>query len=106
MSTPNVAYVEEYKIVDGPSKWDLMLALFDSRGGSRFVEMRTTRGSSKNVTRRHLVIHTLQQEDGSGNNWNFEGYLVDEEPLNRYAAQISGFYSIHKRKGSLKIHIR
>ncbi len=55
-------------ITDGPSKWDLALALFDrSMVNSRRATF--TWGGTKHSVR----VHSVEAEDGSGESWNIKG---------------------------------
>ncbi len=90
-----------FNITNGPSKWDLMLALFDGDCHHK----RMVRFSLKDLKRDPIkdpeipdlsfVINTLEREDGSGENWNFEGYY----PGSSQNGPCQGFFSIRTRTG-------
>ena len=61
------------KITEGPSKWDLMLALFDHKPRSRRVTFKLEGGQEF-----QLLVLRVQAEDGSGESWNIDGHA---EPL-------------------------
>ncbi len=80
-------------IVDGPSKWDLMVSLFHGDLGRRHhVRFHTLQSTFCDV-----VIDELQREDGSGERWNFKGRVLDSELLPK--APVSGFFSTRSRQG-------
>ncbi len=55
-------------LIDGPSKFDLMLSLFDKGREVTF----TDEGGMKY----HAAISMVQSEDGSGESWNLSGSAV------------------------------
>lgn len=57
--------VTQTKIIDGPSKFDLMLALFDRKGNDRTVDFKTEDGKEWSA-----LIRSVEVEDGSGESWN------------------------------------
>lgn len=64
------------KIIDGPSKFDLMLALFDRKSvNTRQVTFATENGRDLGQTL-NAVINSVGVEDGSGESWILEGYFM------------------------------
>jgi hypothetical protein len=61
------------RITGGPSKFDLMLALFDRASGIRGVTFDIQRFEYPSVG---VVINEVGLEDGSGESWNFKGKTV------------------------------
>lgn len=94
-------------ISQGPSKYDLSLALFDRKPvNTRDVELKL-----EDDTVVHLVINGVEIEDGSGESWIFKGYLrrlrprpgsdlptVPAPPSNCF-----GYYRTDTRKGWLRL---
>ena len=80
----------------GPCKMDLMLALFDSpvfpANRRRSVEFTIANGEKIEV-----FVSSVQQEDGSGESWNIEGFH------GKSFKKISGYYSTQRRSGTLTI---
>ncbi len=79
-------------IVDGPSKFDLMLALFDT--GGRTVAFRMK--SDDTVQAR---IHSVGIEDGSGESWLISGSY---KWLDNVTCLFEGYYSTRRRTGYFK----
>lgn len=87
-------------IIQGPSKFDLMLALFDRKvNNPRHVDFKLSGG---NVTT-FVVINGVEVEDGSGENWIFKGYAKNATATDHQGAKTSstcfGFYRTDTRKG-------
>jgi hypothetical protein len=83
-----------FNIVNGPSKFDLMLSLFDGNKTPR----RTVDFHLEGVkTRIQVAITEIQQEDGSGESWNFEGHT--QNPFMHF--QVCGYFSTSGRTGTL-----
>ncbi len=79
-------------IVDGPSKFDLMLALFDT--GGRTVAFRMK--SDDTVQAR---IYSVGIEDGSGESWLITGSY---KRLDNTTCNFSGYYTTRRRTGYIK----
>ena len=90
-----------FNIVDGPSKLDLMLSLFDGDSGLR---RKVTFLLERSLSRNHLhpVINKVGREDGSGENWMFEGYC---RKVNGQDDLIRGFFSTRTRTGWVEMNI-
>lgn len=81
----------------GPSKFDLMLALFD-RAGSRPRSVQFTAGPGHSLV--DVVITGVSMEDGSGESWLFEGY--ERPPRDRgTTTPLCGSYRTNTRAGWL-----
>ncbi len=87
-------------IVDGPSKFDLMLALFDVYSNRRrTVEFLLENPEAKQVDLQcaslNFVINEVGREDGGDENWLFKGYykVADRN------GHVRGFFSTRTRKG-------
>ena len=83
------AVMASCKIIGGPGKFDLMLALFDrSFGRSRTVTI-TLEGRVV----KELYVSGVQIEDGSGESWNIEGHVDGR--------QVTLYYHSVRRTGIL-----
>jgi len=67
--------VREFKIVAGPSKYDLQKALFDRMGNGN--KPHTVTFTNDKGARIVAVILVVAAEDGSGESWNIEGYFTN-----------------------------
>lgn len=87
-------------IAGGPSKFDLMIAFFDKNGSHRRPVIFKIGGPDfPTIIEVPVVINTLGWEDGSGNNWNIEGYASDGpfQGLN-----VVGYFNSNRREGWIK----
>ena len=92
-------------ITAGPSKFDLMLALFDRGGTPRSVEFRLA-GPGKH--RALVVITAVECEDGSGESWNYKGRLLRIHPSKEgdgspRLQDAEGWYHSGRRQGTMRI---
>lgn len=77
---------------NGPSKFDVMLALFDRKNPSpRSVQFSLEDDPSEKV---NVVITGISIEDGSGESWLFTGFLKYAE-----ARKIKGWFRTDRRVG-------
>ena len=81
-----------FNVTGGPSKFDLMLSLFDGNKDPRRTVEFQLEGAHVPIT---AGITMVQQEDGSGESWNFEGWLANY----RRGFNIKGYYSSRSRTG-------
>lgn len=93
---------EIHNVVNGPSKFDLMLGLFDSKAvNARAVAFQLQDGRCIEV-----VVNAVSQEDGSGESWNIEGRArrlsTDVGPVPPVPRRLKGYYSTQGRKGWLR----
>lgn len=96
-------------IVDGPSKYDLSVALFHGGSSERHkVVFRLKRtdepvpwvglaSGKPAVPAAVCTINAAEREDGSGENWNFRGYLQGHP--SRISSRVSGYYNTQHRTG-------
>ena len=95
---------EEYQIIDGPSKMDLMLGLFDnSNKHPRTVEftiapvivnvLPDVLGEKEQVS---VFVDSVQAEDGSGESWNICGRCADKR------GKVKIYFSTQRRAGHLE----
>ena len=75
-----------YRIVEGPSKFDLMLSIFQDK------EVTFTLEQVKDLVKAHIQV--IEREDGSNERWNLCGYS-DKKKFKAY-------FSTHNRKGHLE----
>lgn len=88
-------------IVDGPSKWDLSIALFNkslARNGPRFVD--AVRFKTAESQRHFVIVSSVQCEDGSRESWNIEGHELNEN--GSLGNRVFIYYRTDKRTGCLK----
>ena len=115
------------QIMNGPSKWDLMLSLFHGNANRResvsFVIGHQSSGLYVPIGeciekgRVTVQIDSLQREDGSGETWNFTGYEIVTEwkthfsqaygpgPTTggpRLGRPAKGFFSTRTRTGTIE----
>lgn len=90
--------VEKYNIEDGPSKWDLMLGLFDNLSNGRTVRFNLDREAGPGTSYIAVCLNAVSREDGSGNSFCFEGYIP-----NKFGGHVKGWMTTTKRKGWLEI---
>ena len=102
------------QIVNGPSKFDLMLALFDSHGAkgkSRSVKFSVTsieqvftnagnKADSKSTEVRAVHICGVESLDGSSELWKITAFTIDRE---KPEGVIINNYSTTRRDGSFQI---
>ena len=66
---------EQRPITNGPSKWDLSVALFDRKlVNGRKVRFAVATTPEVQV---EVLVSSVQAEDGSGESWNIEGYATE-----------------------------
>jgi hypothetical protein len=103
----------QFNIVNGPSKWDLMLSLFD--GGSSFPRRRDVEfrfehpgpASTANIFI-FVVINAVERVNGGDENWYIKGYIMDLRTMSQsrsIAGPVAGRYSTLTRKGWLKAKV-
>lgn len=99
------------QISGGPSKFDLMVSLFEGNKTPRkTIRFKVDSGRRNPVGPRNseesAIIHSdmdvgitaVEQEDGSGESWMFQGYVVSTFRPGR----IQGYYSTKTRTGWFK----
>lgn len=93
-------------IIQGPPKFELMLALFDRKVvNTRSVEFKLAGGNNISA---HVVINGVEVEDGSGESWIFKGYvrrisMHPEESVPPPPSNCYGFYRTDTRKGWIEL---
>jgi len=88
---------EEYVITEGPSKWDLMLSLFDSTGSCpRKINFSgyPREDKERKTENFSVLVSAIQKEDGSGESWNIDAFH-DKRKVRVY-------FSTRNRTGHLK----
>ena len=106
----------EYAIINGPGRdalFDSMKYNYDDE--SRVVvEFDIIKGytmpkdnpasAAAMLDAKDVEIHTIQHEDGTGYNFNLEGYIDIKDPQGYYVPRkFQAFYSARTRKGHIKI---
>lgn len=90
-------------ITDGPSKWDLILAIFEGDSLHRrevtftLEDRGTTDPNIQWFDQRSFMLNGASREDGSGNNWLIHGYFLGATTVHAH-----GFYSTRTRDGWLE----
>ena len=105
--------VKQESIIDGPNKWDLVMAFADrQRMNTRKVRIRTNQNRYF-----ELAINALEHEDGSGESFIIKGhaYEVDRNvPVGQIAIhgnvpnpsfKFVGYFHTRSRQGSIKIPV-
>ena len=83
-----------FNTIGGPSKFDMMLSLFDGNKEPRRTVEFQLEGARAPIT---VYVTSVQQEDGSGESWNFEGGLTNY----RRGFHLRGYYSSKSRTGHI-----
>jgi len=91
------AFPKNLQITNGPSKFDLSVALFDRKEPARTVEFALL--AYERVTFQ-VMIDGVKAEDGSGESWLITGKIW-ENPTKYH--QCSGYFRTDKRTGWLDI---
>jgi hypothetical protein len=86
-----------FNIVNGPSKFDLMVSLFEEGNpeSPHTVKFVLEDGREANV-----AITMIQKEDGSGESWNYVGR---GDLGGRIWFHMNGYFSSRTRRGTLNI---
>ncbi len=88
---------KSFKIIDGPSKFDLMMALFDNTATApRRLNFRL---EGEEVFSIYLL--SVGREDGSGESWLLEGIAF--WPSRFSDRKVKGYFSTQRRIGHLNI---
>ena len=88
------------EIVNGPSKWDLMLGLFDGNSSSRRSVVFSAVNLFNNIEEVAVFVNFLAREDGSGEKWNFAGFMIDAAWK---AVAVKGYFSTQHRRGTMTV---
>ena len=91
----------KFNIADGPSKFELMVSLFDGK----LVKFTQSRGSSettKNVI--EAVLQSVEKEDGSLDSWNIRILIIkDESQILRISKIYPAYYCSRTRRGVINV---
>jgi hypothetical protein len=102
----------QYRITSGPSKFDLMLALFDGSSASKTLRPVSITihapeypVGSQSITLA-ILVNSVSREDGSGESWTFHGHLTKMDRVGVSGNQstslvVSGYYSTKSRTGHI-----
>lgn len=80
-----------FQIIGGPSKFDLMVSLFEGNPQHRRTVAFKLEGLWQDI---NVAITGVEQEDGSGESWNFSGWVMGEPK-----AHVRGYYASRGRSG-------
>ncbi len=84
-----------FPITDGPSKFDLMVSLFEGCPSHRKFVTFELAGLAHLIP---VAITCVEQKDGSGESWNIKGWARTDT----VQAHVEGYYASRGRKGLLK----
>lgn len=90
----------QQQIVDGPSKFDLMVALFKKDQNVEF-----SIGSQKFKIRISVILNGVRCEDGSRESWLIEGFYtesIEGQLVQSHRERFEGYYSSKNRTGWIK----
>jgi hypothetical protein len=86
-----------FNVVGGPSKFDLMVSLFEGNPKDRRTVAFKLEGLRQEIK---VAITGVQQEDGSGESWNIEGWVMGEP-----SAHVKVYYCSRGRSGFFRFVI-
>ena len=86
-----------FEIIGGPSKFDLMLCLFDNNIPDRQRMAGFVLSGLGNFPH-DFIINGVEREDGSGEKWLIRGVRNG-----RSAEQMKGYYNTQNRRGRLEL---
>lgn len=89
-------------IVNGPSKFEVILSLFDGNAQNRRPVNLVLMTEKTGIFGRDFFFDSVEREDGSGECWNFSGLYKPELQSDRLV-RAHGFYSTQTRKGFLEV---
>jgi hypothetical protein len=88
----------DYSVNAGPELSEMRDSLFV---GSNLRQSRQTVAFQLNKESMiHVVINGIHREDGSGDNWIFEGYIPDSDK----SLLVKGYYTTERHIGTLTIY--
>lgn len=97
---------KEYQVCSGPSKLDLMLALFD-RNRDGFYSPRELEFKLEEKLSATVIVHIVEAENGPDELWRIEGRASFKEdcPSGRilFGSNLVGWYCTQDRKGQLQL---
>lgn len=101
---------QSFNITGGPSKWDLMLGLFDNHSRNpREIEFSIVdpvspgHGEPAVIKKIKVVINGVGRESGNGESWIFNGYWNLHDPSAPRNPKVNGYYSTLSRTGWLSL---
>jgi hypothetical protein len=97
MTSSIPALPEHLEITNGPSKFDLSVALFDRKRPLRTVEF-ALQGYERGMFK--VGIESVKAEDGSGESWFITG-IIWENPTKYY--RFKGYFRTDNRRGWLNL---
>ena len=98
-----------YEITDGPSKADLMFALFHATmNHPHSVEITIhapENGPAYRSVKLTIQINVVGREDGSGESWILDGHIITMDGVKHPFSQsnFNAYYTTKRRKGMLHV---
>lgn len=95
-----MATLQEFRVVGGPNKFDLMAALFYGNMDTRHLVDFKVDGQKEPIT---VIISSVEREDGSGESWNLQGYVARTHKTLR-GNVVKMYFSTQTRRGNMRIN--
>ena len=98
-----------YEITDGPSKADLIFALFhatyDHPHNVELTIYAPENGPAVRSVKLTIQINVVAREDGSGESWILDGHIITMEGHKHpnSSSSFNAYYSTKRRKGKLHV---
>lgn len=103
---------DNFDLIKAPSKFDLMISLMQGDSSNRVPVVFRLKDNDAEIEI-HVVATMLMREDGSGDNWLFEGYVdrlgscvrigssprLEQFILDLRGVHVHGYYNIVRRTG-------
>jgi hypothetical protein len=93
-----MAQTQNYNIVEGPSKFELMAALFDGKGVDFTLRPHDAK-EEKKISR--AIISSCTIENDSRENWLIKGNFLDTSNVRKF----SGTFNTKQGSGRLQIEL-
>ena len=97
----------EFRIKNGPSKFDLQQAFFDA-GTPKKHDRRaiTLEIDDKYYETTEVIVNLIAWEDGSGDSWILEGFvtIIKGNLTVRGKNKFTCYYSTHNRRGRIEFN--
>ena len=95
-----------FRILDGPSKFDLMVALFVGHRDSQICMQFKCEDAEGHQRGRLVRITALERRDAWGDRWRFRGYITKfDNVVHPEEGKVKGCFSTRTRKGALEIKL-
>jgi hypothetical protein len=91
---------QQFRVVGGPNKFDLMEALFCGDMTTRHLVNFAVEGQKEPIA---VLINSVEREDGSGESWNLQGYVSRHDKT--FGGRVGKMhFSTQTRRGSMRIN--